>query len=496
MSMRITLGSLAALGLVSGVVVAACSLGLDERLLDRPVDAGGAAETSVDPGPPDAQPDAGARDGGGTCEKDDDCITTDGCLRGRCDVARKACAFDVCRAAACNAGTCDSAARACKDPKPYALRPATFKVGAPASCSRCIAAVHPYVFVGTATGVVAFNLSNPTASAPPAVPIVGLGFVPSSIVTSGSRIFFFAAAVGTATSARVPLAWIDVPRDPFVTELRAVTTLAGWNRPAAEAAFAYARAEGGAIVLTTAAGLPAAALPPSLSERFDLAALPTPVVPGMGPVALSGTRLLVQALDQAGNAAFGFVPNAGTPLVSDAGLSTANLDAGGSLVGAPQVFAQTADGAVLWSFSALTAGATVPNASVRAARTTRLVANASASPDGIATLDVEVYTPNTVPAGTNVVGPLAAVDQDTALVVAMAKESAQQSSVQFVKREPYALVKNADGASRRAVLPVPLASLVGAAGSNGIGYVLANDPVVADQPANASVYVFDPACAP
>jgi hypothetical protein len=493
MSVRITLGSLAALCLVSGVVVAACSLGLDESLLDRPVDAGGAAETSVDPGPFDAQPDAAARDGGGGCENDEDCVSSNGCLRGRCDVARKACAFDVCRAAACNAGTCDTAARTCKDPKPYTFRSATFKVGAPASCSRCIAAVHPYVFVGTATGVVAFNVSNPTAAAPPAVPVLGLGFVPTSIVTSGSRVFFFAAAVGTATSARVPLAWVDVPRDPFVTELRAVTTLAGWNRPAAEAPFAYARAEGSAIVLTTAAGLPAASLPPSLSERIDLAALPTPVLPGMGPVALSGTRLLVQALDQAGNTAFGFVPNAGTTLVSDAGLSTANLDAGGSLVGAPQVFAQTADGAVLWSFTALTAGA---NATVRAARTTRLIANASASPDGTATLDVEVYAPNTLPAGTNVVGPLAAVDPETALVVAMAKESAQQSSVQFVKRAPYALVKNADGAVRRAVLPVPLASLVGAAGSNGIGYVLGNDPVVPGEPANASVYVFDPACAP
>ena len=57
------------------------------------------------------------------------------------------------------------------------------------------------------------------------------------------------------------------------------------------------------------------------------------------------------------------------------------------------------------------------------------------------------------------------------------------------------LVKQADNVTtRRAVLPVSFATFAAAAGSNGIGYLVANDQV--GPPANATAYVFDPACAP
>lgn len=487
----LTLGAL--VGVAASVAVA-CSLGLDESLLDRPADGG--TPTSEDGSV--ASGDASTAEGGSatptTCAKDEDCASSNGCLRGKCDLARKACVFDVCRAAACNAGVCDTSARACRDAKPYPLRPAQFKVGAPAACSRCIAAVHPYVFVGTATGVVAFNVSNPTLSAPPPVALPGLSFVPTALVASGSRVFAIGSAVGPGPT-KIPFAWIDVPSDPFATQLRPTDMLAGWNRPAGEGTAALAREGQTALVFTGAAQFPAAVTPATLGDRVDLAALLTPMPPGSGAVSMSGTRLLVQALDANGNASFGFVPNVGTPQVSDAGLSVSGVDAG-SIVGNPQYFGQSGEGGVIWSYAALTGPAGAPGAAVRAVRAGFLVAGAATSTDASQVIDVEPYPANTVPPGTAVTGPVASLDANTAMVVTAARESLTQLSVQFLTQKPLGLVRNADNQPRRAVLPVALGAVAGATGSNGVGYLIANEAATAEQPANASVYVFDPACAP
>ena len=402
--------------------------------------------------------------------------------------------FDVCRASACNAGACDTSVRACRDVKPYGLRPAQFKVGAPAACSRCIAAVHPYVFVGTATGVVAFNVANPTLNAPPPVALPGLSFVPTALVASGSRVVAIGAAVGPGPT-RLPFAWVDVPSDPFATQLRPNDTLAGWNRPAGEATLALARDDQSALVFTSAAQFPAAATPATLGDRFDLTALLTPMPPGAGAVSVSGGRLLVQALDGNGNASFGFVPNVGTPQVSDAGLSVAGIDAG-AIVGNPQFFGQSNEGAVIWSYAALTAPAGALGATIRAVRAGYVVGGAAAGADGSQVIDVEPFPQKDIAPGTAVTGPIASLDANTAMVVTAARESLSQLSVQFLTQKPLGLVRNADSQPRRAVLPIPLATVAGAAGSNGIGYLLANEAATQDQPANASVYVFDPACAP
>ncbi len=488
-----TVGLLAlALATACGVL-AACSLGLDEGLLDAASDSGPVTNVPETSTVVDGGSDAATSGLPTTCATDEDCVATNACLKGRCDLTRSACVFDVCKAAACNAGTCDQAAASCKDPKPYTLRTTTFKVGTPLACGRCIAAVHPYLFVGTTTGIVGYNVANPAGPAP--VQVRGLGFAPTLMIASGSRVFLFGAPLGGGPPARMPFAWIDVPSDPFRTSFTVEDTLAGWDRPSGEGTGAFARGSDGALVYSGAAGLPAAAVasPPMLP--VDFASYPTPTPPGHGLVSMSGTRFLVQAVDGTGAATFGFVPNAGTAQVSDAGLTVGAAPAMTGTVAAPQYFAQGPDGTVLWAYAQPNVPPATPGAVVRATRASFLVSG-QAGPAAGASVDVEVY-PAPPPLGTAVTGPIAALDADTALVVSAARESvATQVSVHFLRRQPLGLVPNADNQPRRAVLPIAIGTLVGAAGSNGIGYLAANEAATPQVPANASVYVFDPACAP
>jgi len=79
------------------------------------------------------------------------------------------------------------------------------------------------------------------------------------------------------------------------------------------------------------------------------------------------------------------------------------------------------------------------------------------------------------------------------MIATQAHENDQQTAVQFVRREPLGLVKDGD-VPRRQLLPSPIGSFVAATASNGVGYLVANDQ--GGQTPSATVYVFDPACAP
>ncbi|MDB4935754.1 MAG: hypothetical protein JWP87_2726, partial [Labilithrix sp.] len=185
------------------VLLASCSLGLDESLIGQQAEASASdaltgSETTVPEGGdgalPPIQPEAGI------CTKDEDCKGTAGCLTAKCDVPRKACVFQVCRQPACNSAACDMAGMKCGAAKPYKYRATQFPVGAQIGCGgalgRCFAAVYPFVFVGTANGVVAFAANDPQNPAPASVPISGLGFVPTQIVASGSRVYFLGSPSG------------------------------------------------------------------------------------------------------------------------------------------------------------------------------------------------------------------------------------------------------------------------------------------------------------
>lgn len=498
----------AAIGLAACVLVpatlglASCSLGLDESLIGREAEAGLLDGPLIETGPPvesgtdsalpPIQPEAGI------CAKDDDCKGTAGCLTARCDVPRKACVFDVCRDPVCNSATCDLTAQKCGVAKPYKYRATQFPVGAQIGCGgslgRCFAAVYPFVFVGTANGVLAFAADDPQNPMPASIPVTGLGFVPNQMVASGSRVYFLGTPVGTGPSSRVPIAYADVPPDPFAKNIPVSTVLAAWNRPATDGVALLARGNDTALLidLNLASAYASAPIEPPLSEPVNLTAIGIAFTASSTPVAMSGSRLVMGQINGATSAIFAFVNGAGsaTPMTSaDAPIPTATPAT------SPQFFAQSADGAVFWAYVSLTSPPPFPmgGPTIRAARGYFLVSDGTAAAfDPTAGIDLEVY--GAPPLGTPSVGPVAMLDAKTAMVaVASPANPTMQTNIEFVTRTPApVLVKNADMSPRR--FPITLAvGQLAAAGSHGLGYVLAVDP---GAPAAPTVYVFDPGCAP
>ncbi len=499
---RLAIG-VAASVLVPGLLaLASCSLGLDESLIGHEVEAGLAdspvAETSMtieagDSALPPIQPEAGV------CTKDSDCKGGGGCLTAKCDVPRQACVFTVCRDPVCNSAACDQSAMKCGVAKPYKYRAAQFPVGAQIGCGgnlgRCFAAVYPFVFVGTANGVLAFAANDPQNAMPASVPVTGLGFVPNQIIASGSRVFFLGTPAGAAATSRVPIAYADVPPSPFAPKIGVTTVLAGYNRPFTDGVTLLPRGNDTALLvdLNVATAYASAPIEPPLTEPLALTSNGIAFTAQSTPVAVSGSRLVMGQINGSGNALFGFVNGAGsaTPMTgADVPIPTAAPGTN------PQFFAQSADGAVFWAYLALTQPPGMPlppGPAIRAARGYFLVADSAATTfDPAAGIDLEVY--GGAPLGTPSVGPIAMLDAKTVMVtVASPANPTMQTNVEFVTRTPApAIVKNADMTPRR--FPITLAvSQLAAAGSNGLGYVLAVDPAAPTAP---TVYVFDPACAP
>jgi hypothetical protein len=475
-----------------------CSLGLDESKLYAVADAGVPAfdATGLADGPGVGEPDTGIPSGpdGGACTTDDACTTTHACLHGKCDLGRKTCVYDVCRPSSCTASTCDLAQNVCA-PKTttYKYKVTQFSIGAPLACGRCAAVVHPWLFVNLATGVVAFNVSNPTNASPPQVPVVGLTFVPVRIITSGSRVWMVGAPTGAAQDARLPLAYVDVPTDPFATKLVAQSVLATDNRPAADTMIPYPRAGGGLLLVgPDTAQFASAVVNAPLVPPVAVNTTPLVVAANTTPAVSSGTRLLMSALTS-GVATFDLVDNAGTG-GSTVGPSAVIGDIAD--VSTSRAFGMSSDGAVFWATGAHQGEA--PQTTTRAVRGYFLVPNATGNIDPSLGLDIEVYDAAGglgISANAGVVGPVAMLDAKTALVSTQARESDAQTAVQFVKLDPKPIVlKEANGlAPRRQLLPVPVGSFVAAVASNGLAYLIANDP-----PPNGAgtVFVFDPACAP
>lgn len=494
---RVAVACVFAVAGVATLGLASCSLGLDESLIGR-VSEGGIDEAST--------VDTFQREGGdgalpplnleaGICAKDEDCKGTTGCVVARCDVPRQACVFQVCRQPACNSAACDVGASKCGAPKPYKYRAAQFPVGAAIGCGgalgRCFAAVYPFVFVGTSNGVVAFAANDPQSTAPTAVPLAGLGFVPSQIVASGSRVYFLGTPVGTGATSRLPLAYADVPADPFAAKISVTTTLATYGRPATDPVTLFPRGNDTALLvdLNVATAYASTPVEPPLVEPTVFGSQGITFTAGSSPVAVSGSRLVMAQISPLGVPSFGFVAAAGsaTPTTTpDVTIPTATPATG------PQFFAQSADGAIFWAYVALTTPPPgPPPPAARAAKGYFLVGNPTGPFDPAGGIDLEVYGGAVL--GTPTVGPVAMLDAKTAMVATSIPANPAQTNISFVTRQPLAIMKNADNVTpRRFQITLPVSQLA-AAGSNGLGYVLAVDP---GAPAAPTVYVFDPACAP
>jgi len=471
------------------LAAASCSLDLDESKIGEGAETG-VPDTNVDE---TATGDSG--DGGGpivtpdasTCTKDEECVTTNGCLKGRCDQVRKACVFDVCRTMACNAGVCDTAAKTCGAPKAYKFLAGQFSVGTQASR---IVAVYPYLFAQTATGILAFDVSNPAATAPRQVPIVGLGFVPNQTVATGNRVYFSAPVTGPGPS-RLPLAWIDVPSDPFATKLEVTSVLATYSR--AEAPSLLGHTEDKLYLLgPPGANYPSAIVDAPLVEPLTITATPLAITMSTSPAALSGNRLVMIGFDTSNIPSFGLINGAGTTMPMNTG-DTKFADAGN--MASSGLFAWSPEGAVFWSVPTLTGppsppAATAPN--LRSVMARFLLPDGNGGFDLSAGFDVETYN---IALGPNLIGPTAMIDANTAIVLAADKTNVvAQTTVQFAKRMPLGLVKNMDNTTpRRQTIALPIGAFTSATGSNGFGYVAANET---GPPPNSTIYVFDPGCAP
>ena len=460
-------------------VASACSLGLDPSLFEND---GSIGEGGADGGPDAPNPVQ--------CKTDPDCKPANACLTGHCDTGKGQCVYVVCPTQACNASTCDPNLHTCSVPSAYGFHAGTFNVAlGSAGCGgarRCFTAVYPFVFVGTTNGVVAFAVDNPTSGAPAAVPVAGLPFFPSSIVASGGRVYFVGGVVGAGPDYKIPIAWLDVPTDPTVAEMAATTVFDTLPLPAVDAV--YPDTTGGIYLVRADGGKswPAARVTAPLKDLDTITFAPTTGLPsGSGTVAASGSRLVTFRQDNTGSfdTFFSLETSAGTGSAQNAGeqslLPTFGQSAGLNYL------AQTPTGGLLWSASSIDApdGGSPTTVS---ARVSWVLADQNATKFD-ATTHVDVNTYNIAGANTDLPGPVAWLDDNTALVVSAWPTNQAQSIVQLASRSGTpSVVPNRS--FQLAFHPSELA----ATSSNGFGYVLA--PNTTTSPASLDVHIFAAAC--
>jgi hypothetical protein len=467
----------------SGLAVS-CSLDLDESKIGRRDGGPFSPDGPFDPRLDGAiDPDSGFLSS--TCTTNEDCVANDGCLRGKCD--RRRCIYDVCRTA-CGVGTCDRNARTCSAPTTYKYRAGQFRIGAQLDCKGCAVAVYPWLVALTREGPVAFNIANPTIPTPPQVPITGLAFRPTQIVQSGGRVWFLGPGSGAGPS-RYPIAYIDAPVDPFAPELVARSVTINSNRSSAEALLLFPRINAGAVFV----GLPIQNFPSFFAEGNvdDNATFTATPVSGavntLSPVVVSGKRLL-NANVVSGDAQLQLIDNIGTAnpqALTAATFNSASLSNNNAFVASPE-------GAVTL-FSGV--HQLFPGPILKTVRVGAffLIADENATFTVSPAVEVEAYTAGNEPAANAVVvgAGQAGLDAKMSVIAAAARElPAAQTSVQFVKRDPSGLVS--DGAiPRRDRITTPITNIFAATASNGIAYIVAHDVAGA-----ATVYVYDPGCAP
>ncbi len=468
------LGVLALVAAGAAVAIAsACSLGLDPSLLDK-----------------DASADAG--DGGVEasnpvqCKTDPDCKPSNACLTGKCDTTKNQCVYTVCPTSACNAASCDPNSKTCSVPSAYGFHAGSFHVSlGNVGCGgarRCFAAVHPFVFVGTTNGVVAYAVDNPTVTSPPAIPVAGLPFFPTSIVASGTRVYFVGTVVGTGPDYKVPLAWVDVPTDPTVGEIAATTVFNTLQLTSIDGVFPDT--SGGVFLVRadSSKSYPAAHVTAPLKDLDTLNfAQSAGVNSASGVVAASGSRLVTFRQDNSvWDTFFSLETAAATSSAQNSGeqsmLATFGQSAGDNYV------AQTPSGGLLWSGAAINAPDGGPVQTI-SARLAWVLADQNASKFD-ATTHVPVNTYNVNGANLDLPGPVAWLDDNTALAISAVPGNTGQSVVQVASRSGNPSII----ASHTFQIAFPPSQLA-ATSSNGFGYVL-----TPDTNAGVNVHIFDPAC--
>lgn len=172
------------------------------------------------------------------CTKDEDCIAPNACLTPHCDTTIGACTYALCEAKdrTCAMGACDTTTYACSDPQSYGFRAGGYDVsGVTLGCAdapnHCVASAFPFVFIGTRDDVVALRTDELVGSTPSRVGVKGVDVKPQQLVASGRRLWILGALQGQTPPYSLPIASIEIPSDPTVTELVAQTALLSYPFP-------------------------------------------------------------------------------------------------------------------------------------------------------------------------------------------------------------------------------------------------------------------------
>jgi hypothetical protein len=476
-------------------VINACSLDLDESLIARGKDAGPKIDANLPDGTIISEsgvpiiPDAGA------CSADTDCPTSNACLKGRCDQVRRACAYDVCHPAACGSGVCNDATKTCSASVPYQEKVSTFAVDQQITFG--LVAAYPWIFAGTTEGIVVYNVANPTNNKPAVVPLVGLGFNAVTMTRSGNRVWFGGAPAGTGPS-KLPLAYIDVPADPFTPKLVATTVLTQYSRAASESGGLAGIGNKSTLIISQAPAFATGLIEPSVADGDSITGTPiTPPAVGMTPGAVSGSRLILHGVTGS-VATFSLVNNAGGTAPVNGPVVTIT-DTGE--VSADRLFQWTLSGSVAWVTGVHAqnplAPPNPPNLLTRASRAYFLTTDANSALSDVAGVDVETYdlaTPGGAPGANAAVSRAGAMlDNDTLIYIAAAAEAPGTSSaINVVKRGSPPTVDK----SKRVVLATPVTSFVFGTASDGFYYFSTNtsngDPKA--PVTTSSITVVEPGC--
>ena len=456
----------------------ACSLGLDPNLIpgsdsSAPVDAGDAGVDAPNP--------VG-------CKADPDCTPTNKCLTGKCNTTTKTCQYELCQTtAACTAAVCDSNSHTCSAPSAYSFHAAAFHVSLGnigcGSARRCFAAVFPFVFVGTTNGVVAYSVASPTSTSPSSIPVGGLPFLPTWILSSGNTVYFIGNVVGLGPDYKFPIAAINVPQDPTVTSMAATTAFDSLNVPSVEGVFADTT--GGIFLMHVDAAktYPAVRVTAPLKDLDTLQFVQSPSVPlNSNIVAASGARLVTLRQENGATYAsyFSLENAAGTGGAQNGGEQNVLSSMGQTYQ--PSYVAQSPTGGLLWTTSSVNVPDGGPGQTISARLSWVLLDEKATSFDATTHVDVSTYNLNSL--GADLPGPAAWVDDSTAMVISAVPGNTTQSIVQVATRSGTPTIVP----SRSFQLAFPPSQLA-IASSGGFGYVL-----TPDQTAGANVHVFGANC--
>lgn len=424
--------------LLVGGAVASCSLGLDEGLIGQ-TDASPTATTSstIDPPADGTAPDGAvkpgdaATDGQGppsACTRNEDCVTSAMCQKGRCDVAAQRCIYEICpQADRCKVAKCNTSTGACEAPvdRPFSE---TFSIIDYPTSSRSVALVPPFVFVGTASGVYAYSLQDNGVPKTP-IPVTGAAFVPQYLLASGRRIFLVGPLQGSA-QRRLAIGWLDVPSDPAPAELRAESKYVAFNAPSLSAVFPYPGEK--LLVAQQSSGAAFGITEPPFGTAI---ALQTAILPSGTLAANSGERVVIlRAVAGLASPVLSLLTGPGTPTPNVGPDQSIQAGNGASYSYASGYFATSPSGAVALSWSM--SGTQPPyGGGVMAARLSFLLKDdkdvAFSSSDFI---DYATFPPPGISNYSNLAGPIAWSDDNTVLATyATPSSPTTRTNVAFVK---------------------------------------------------------------